>query len=50
VAEKVIIYQVKLMVSHYNSGHIKKFENILQKLVNTSGMNNTELAQVKEVK
>ena len=50
MAEKIVIYEVKLMVSNHNSGHIKKFERALQKLVNTSGMNHTELAQVKEVK
>ena len=47
VAEKLITYEVQLIVKHYNQQHIKRFENTLQKLVNTSVMNNTELAQVK---
>ena len=47
VAEKLITYEVQLIVNHYNTQHIKKFQNVLQKCVNTSGMKNTELAQVK---
>jgi len=47
VAEKLIKYEVSLIVNNYNQQHIKKFENTLLKLVNTNGMNNTELAQVK---
>jgi hypothetical protein len=47
MAEKLITYEVQLIVNHYNTQHIKQFQNVLQKCVNTSGMKNTELAQVK---
>jgi 3-dehydroquinate dehydratase len=47
VAEKIIIYEVKLIVQNHNQQHIKRFENALQKMVNTSGFTHTELAQVK---
>jgi len=50
MAEKIIKYEVDLVVNHHNPNHIKKFENVLHKLLNTSGMNNTELVKVKQMK
>ena len=48
--EKVITYQIKLIVKNYNSRHIKKFENALMKMVNTSGFGDTEFSSAKEIK
>jgi nucleoside diphosphate kinase len=48
MAEKLITYEVSLIVNHYNTQHIKKFENALYKMVNnTSGFSHTEVANVK---
>ena len=47
MAEKIIIYEVKMIVQNHNQQHIKRFENALLKMVNTSGFTHTELAQVK---
>ena len=48
--EKIVKYEVKLLVKNYNNQHIKRFENALLKAVNTSGLNKTELSSVREVK
>ena len=48
--EKIVKYEIKLLVKNYNTQHIKKFENVLYKTINTSGMNGTELSSVKEAK
>ena len=47
--EKVITYQIKLIVRNYNSGHIKKFETALVKMVNTK-FSDTDFSSVKEIK
>ena len=48
--EKVITYQIKLIVRNYNSGHIKKFETALVKMMNGNGFSDTEFSSAKEVK
>lgn len=50
MVEKVVKYEIKLIVKNHNTQHIKKFENALMKLVNTSGFNGTEYSSVKEIK
>lgn len=47
MAEKIITYEVKLVVNHHSQQHIKQFTNALQKMVNVSGMRHTQLASVK---
>ena len=46
MAEKIITYEVKLVVNHYNTQHIKQFTNALQKMINVSGVRHTQLAGV----
>ena len=48
--EKIVKYEVKLIVKNHNNQHIRKFENALLKAVNTSGMSGTEYSSVKEIK
>ena len=48
--EKIVKYEVKMLVKNHNSQHIKRFENLLMKMVNNSAMNQTELSSVREVK
>jgi len=48
--EKVITYQIKLIVRNHNFGHIKKFETALVKMLNTSGFGGTEFSSAKEIK
>lgn len=51
MAEKVIKYEVSLIVNHHNPQHIKKFENSLHKLMNnTSGFQHTEVIKVRAIK
>jgi hypothetical protein len=48
--EKIVKYEIKLLVKNHNTQHIKKFENVLYKVVNTSGLGGTEISSVKEIK
>jgi hypothetical protein len=50
VAEKIITYEVKLLVNHHNTQHIKKFEKVLLKSLQTGEWHNTKLATVKHKK
>ena len=50
VAEKIITYEVKLLVSHHNNQHIKKFEKVLLKMLQTGEWRNTKLATVNQMK
>ena len=50
MTEKIIKYEVKLVVNHHTNQHIKKFENILLKMVNTTGLPYTSVASVKQIK
>lgn len=44
--QKIITYEVKLLVNHHNNQHIKKFEKVLVKMMNTGEWRNTELATI----
>ena len=46
MAEKLITYEVRLVVNHHNQQHIKLFTNALQKMINVSGFRHTQLAGV----
>jgi len=48
--EKIITYQIKLIVKNYTTRHIKKFETALMKMVGTSGFSDTEFSSAKEIK
>ena len=48
--EKIVKYEIKLLVKNHNTQHIKKFENVLYKAINTSGLGGTEISSVKEIK
>lgn len=50
MSEKIVKYEIKLLVKNHNNQHIKRFENALHKAVNTSGMHGTEVSSVKETK
>ena len=50
VVEKIITYEVRLLVKHHNNQHIKKFEKILLKMMNTGEWRNTEVATINQKK
>ena len=50
MAEKIITYEVKLLVNHHNNQHIKKFENLIVKVLRGTELRGTKLATVTKMK